>query len=251
MTADAPPAAALDLLALSPHPDDAELSCGGWLALAAARGQRVQILDLTHGELATNGTPAGRAAEALAAAAALGVTRAPCLGLPDGGLRADEPDHLAAVVQALRRLRPRLLLAPWVEARHPDHAAAGALAERAVFFAGVRRYRPDLGAPTRPGRLVFYPQRQEVTPSFVVDVSDSYPRKQQALACHASQLGPGGAPTLINAPLGLEAWAVRDRYWGAAIGVRHGEPYLIRGPVPLADPLTLADGPAPVLVPAR
>lgn len=245
------PSPPLDLLALSPHPDDVELSCGGWLALTAQRGQRAAILDLTRGEAATNGTPAERAAEAAAAAAALGVPRLPPLDLPDGGLRAGDPHQLAALVRAIRAYRPRLLLAPWVQDRHPDHSAAGALAEQAAFLAGVRNHAPELGAPHRPARVVFYPQRHEVIPSFVVDVTAVYAAKQAAIAAHASQFGGGGEPTLINAPLGLQAWAVRDRYWGASVGVAHGEPYLIRAPMPLADPLALADGPLPVLVPSR
>lgn len=239
MTADR-----LDLLALGAHPDDVELSCGGWLALTAQRGQRVLILDLTRGELATNGTVAVRAAEAAAAAAVLGVGRAN-LALPDGGLDARDAGQLAALVAAIRAQRPRLLLAPWIEARHPDHAAAGQLAQRAAFFAGVAKHRPDLGPAHRPERVVFYPERREVRPSFVVDVTATHAIKAQAVACHVSQFGAGAA-TLINQPLGVEAFSVRDRYWGATIGVAHGEPYLIEGPLPLADPIAhFAAHPAP------
>lgn len=229
----------IDLLAFGAHPDDVELSCGGLLAQSAKRGRSVAIVDLTRGELATNGTPAERADEAEAAAEALGVPVRENLELPDGGLTVEDPDQLAAVVEAMRHHRPAVALGPWVEARHPDHAAAGRLVERAVFLAGVARFRPELGAPHRPQRLVFYPQRVEVVPSFVVDVSAVYEQKAAAIACHRSQFGgaDGARPTLINAPLGLEAFEVRDRYWGATIGVRHGEPYRIRGPVPLADPV--------------
>lgn len=241
-----------DLLAFGAHPDDVELSCGGWLALAASRGQRVVIVDLTRGELATNGSPTIRAAEAEAAAEVLGVAVRENLELPDGELRADDPDQIAAVVEAMRHHRPTLALSPWVEARHPDHAAAGQLVERAAFLAGVGRFRPDLGAPHRPVRVVFYPERREVVPSFVVDITPVADVKAQAIACHQSQFGRDGTPTLINAPLGLEAFAVRDRYWGATIGVRHGEPYRVRAPIPLPDPLaTLGEDAAPpVLFPA-
>ena len=113
-----------DLLAFGAHPDDVELSCGGWLALAASRGQRVVIVDLTRGELATNGSPTIRAAEAEAAAEVLGVAVRENLELPDGELRADDPDQIAAVVEAMRHHRPTLALGPWVEARHPDQGAS-------------------------------------------------------------------------------------------------------------------------------
>ncbi len=240
----------IDLLAFGAHPDDVELSCGGLVALCARRGQAA-IVDLTRGELATNGTPAIRADEAEAAAEALGVKVRENLELPDGGLTAEDPDQVAAVVEALRHHRPALALAPWIEARHPDHAATGRLVERAAFLAGVRNFRPDLGPPHRPRRVVFYPQRVELRPSFVVDVTPVHRLKAAAIACHQSQFGQsdGDTPTLINAPLGLEAFEVRDRYWGATIGVLHGEPYRIRGPVPVADPVaTLVDeGADPVL----
>lgn len=239
----------LDLLAFGAHPDDVELSCGGWLAACADRGQRAGVVDLTRGELATNGVPEVRAAEAAAAAAVLGLHHRENLGLPDGGLRADDPEHLAAVVGAIRRLRPALALAPWTEARHPDHVATGELVRRAAFFAGLRRYRPDLGDPFRPTRLLAYPERYEVKAELVVDISAWHERKLAAIRCHASQFA--GDPTVLTTPLGVEAFAIRDRYWGAAIGVTHGEPYLLGAPVPLADPVAhfAAFPAAPVLVP--
>lgn len=235
------------MLAIGPHPDDVDLSCGGWLAAASGRGQRVVVVDLTRGERATNGTPEGRAAEAAAAAEILGAEREQ-LGLPDCGLRADDPEQTEALVAVIRRHRPRLVLAPWVEARHPDHAAAGRLAERAVFLAGVGRFQA--GAPHRPLRLIHYLQRREVRPSFVVDVSASHAQKVAAIGCYASQFGAGEA-TLINGPLGVDAFFVRDRYWGAAIGVSHGEPYLVGGPLPVADPVAhfQAHPNPPVLIP--
>jgi N-acetylglucosamine malate deacetylase 1 len=239
----------LDLLAIGAHPDDVELSCGGWLAAAAERGQRVGVVDLTRGELATNGTPEVRAREAAAAAEVLGLSVRDGLALPDGGLRADDAEQLAAVVGAIRRHRPALVVAPLPEDRHPDHVATGLLVQRAAFFSGLRNYRPDLGGAWRPGRLLTYPQRQETQPDLVVDVSAVYARKLAAVQCHASQLA--GAATPLTQPLGLEAFTVRDRYWGATIGVRYGEPYRLGAPVPVADPVAhFAAHPAPpVLVP--
>lgn len=241
----------LDLLAFGAHPDDVELCCGGWLALGASRGQRVGVADLTRGELGTNGTPELRAEEAAAAAAVLGLTVRENLGLPDGGLLADDAEQLAALVGALRRHRPRLAVAPWTEARHPDHAAAGHLARKAVFFAGLRKYRPDLGEPFRPLRLLAYPERHDGPADLVVDVGAVYERKLAAIACHASQVGRASeVETILTGSLGLEAFAVRDRYWGATIGVAHGEPYLVDGPLPVGDPVAhFAAHPAtPVLV---
>lgn len=239
----------LDILAFGAHPDDVEICCGGWLALAADRGQRTGIVDLTRGELGTNGTVEIRAREAAAAAEILGVAVRENLSLPDGGLLATDPDQLAGLVGALRRHRPALALAPWTDARHPDHTATAELAQRAAFFAGLRKYRPDLGDPWRPARLLMYPERHDGRADLVVDVSAVYGRKQASIAAHASQLG--GAATILTASLGIDAFAVRDRYWGATIGVSHGEPYILGGPVPVSDPLAhFAAHPAvPVLVP--
>lgn len=242
----------LDLLAIGPHPDDVEISCGGWLALAADRGQTVGIVDLTRGERATNGTVEVRAAEAAAAATVLGVALRENAGLPDGELRADDEGQVAVVVEALRRLRPDLLLAPWFEDSHPDHGAAYGLARRAAFLAGLVNFRPDLGAPHRPRRLLHYPQRHEARPDLVVDVTAAADRKRAAIACHVSQVGPGVA-TPLNHGVSAEAWAVRDRYWGASIGVAHGEPYVLGAPVPVADPVAhfAAHPHTPALVPSR
>ena len=155
------------------------------------------------------------------------------------------------MVLVLRQLRPTLVLAPWHEARHPDHVATSLLARRATFLAGLVRYAPELGAPHRP-RTLWYPQRHETQASFVVDISAVVATKHRSIAAHASQVGTGTA-TLLNQPVGHAAWEVRDRYWGASIGVTHGEPYRVDGPVPLQDPLAhYAAHPAlPALVPPR
>ncbi|MEQ1507202.1 MAG: bacillithiol biosynthesis deacetylase BshB1, partial [Myxococcota bacterium] len=219
----------VDLVVFGAHPDDVEFCCGGWIARAAVAGQAVVVVDATRGECATNGTPEIRAAEATAAAEVLGLAARDNLGLPDGGLSDVDPDQLAAVVGAIRRHRPTLAVAPWTEARHPDHAALGRLAQKAAFFAGLTRYRPDLGPPFRPLRWLQYPERHDTRADLVVDVSGVYDRKWAAIRCHRSQLA--GTETVLTRPVGLDLFEVRDRYWGATIGVTHGEPYLLGGPV--------------------
>jgi bacillithiol biosynthesis deacetylase BshB1 len=230
----------LHLLAFGPHPDDVELSCGGWLAKAAKAGRSVGVVDLSAGEAATNGSPETRLAESRLAASILGLGHRETLGLPDAGLRAEDDEQCRAVVEVLRRLRPSLALAPWLEARHPDHAQAGRLLQRATFLAGLAKYHPELGKAHRPTRLIFYPQRHQVRPDFVVDVSEVYAVKHQAIAAHASQFSRDaaeGGDTLINSSVGLAAFEARDRFWGATIGVHHGEPYVLQGPVPISDPI--------------
>jgi bacillithiol biosynthesis deacetylase BshB1 len=238
----------LDLLCFAPHPDDAELSCGGWLALCATRRQRAGICDLTRGERASNGTPEGRKIEATRAAGILGLASRTNLALPDAGITVDDAS-VAAVIAEIRRERPRIVLAPWVEARHPDHARAGELVRRAVYLSGLSRY--GSGVPHRP-RLLHYGQRHELRPDLVVDITAVVQTKRDAIAAHSSQIGPG-TPTLVNQPVGRDAWEVRDRYWGASIGVSHGEAYLLGTPVPVSDPLAhfLEHAATPALVPFR
>jgi bacillithiol biosynthesis deacetylase BshB1 len=236
----------VDLLVFAPHPDDAELSCGGWLALTRTRGQHAVVVDLTRGELGTNGSVVIREQEAAAASEVLGLSARENTGLPDGGLTAEDPEQVAALVAVIRKYRPGLAVAPWIEERHPDHAAAGRLAQKAWFFAGLVRYRPELGAPFRPSRLLHYLQRTEVLPDFVVDVSSVWERKRASVACHASQFPPATSA-------GTGQFEVRDRYWGASIGVAFGEPYRLGAPVPIADPVAhfAAHPAAPALIPPR
>lgn len=226
----------MDVLAIGPHPDDVELFIGGTTRHLVQLGYDVAILDLTRGEAATRGTPELRANEAAAAAKVLGVTRHQ-LGLPDGGVHADDPDHVAALVAFIRTHRPEVVFAPWTEERHPDHEAAGKLALRAQFLASAGGYRPDLGARHVMRELVHYPMRVLATPSFVVDVAHVVAIKRQAIACHASQVAAivGAPATLVASSIGtLET---RDAFYGAQIGSLAGEPFIARSTLAIADPL--------------
>lgn len=227
----------IDVLAFGPHPDDVELFCGGTLIRLAELGHTTAVIDLTRGEKASHGTPETRAREADAAGAVLGLAFREDLGLPDTELAVTTP-QVTRVVEALRRRRPEIVLAPWLEDRHPDHAAAGALISRAVMFAGVRNFAPQAGPRFVPRQLLYYAMRHRMTPSFIVDTSAAASRKAAAIACYASQLtrrsdgGPGDAdPTLISSPNAAAAIDARDRYYGSMIGTSHGEP--LRSPAAL------------------
>jgi bacillithiol biosynthesis deacetylase BshB1 len=248
---------ALDVLAVGAHPDDVELFCGGTLIRLADLGHATGVLDLTRGERASHGTPETRAREAEAAALVLGLRVRENLGLPDTGIDPASRDQLSAVVAALRRLRPELLLIPWIEERHPDHAAAGALLLKAAFYAGVRRFAPlERGARSADGghdrfvprQVLHYAMRYRMTPSFVVDTSSAAARKAQAIACHASQVvrPPGGDATLISSSGAVAAIEARDRWYGSMIGTAHGEPLRAVAVPGLVDPVKhFRDNPFP------
>ncbi len=241
----------LDLLAVGPHPDDVELFCGGTLIRAAELGHSTGVLDLTRGERATHGTPEQRVREAAAAAEVMGLRLRENLGLPDAGLEPGASQQIEAVVEVLRRLRPEIVLIPWIEDRHPDHEAAAALLLKAIFLAGLARYVTGAGrvdgpgapgpatAPFVPRQVLHYAMRHRMPPSFVVDTSAAAARKAAAIACHASQVAPpaGGAPTLIGSAAAIAAIEARDRYYGSMIGTSAGEPLRAVATPGLADPV--------------
>jgi len=235
----------VDLLAVGAHPDDVEMGCGGVLLLAAAEGRRTGIVDLTDGESSTRGSPEIRAQERDRATELLGVATRQRLGLVDG-MVGTEPDHRLALVRTIRDFRPRVVVAPYPEDRHPDHAASGRLAREACFLAGVGRIGE--GEPHRPARLYHYMAHQPFTPSFVVDVSSVWERKMRAVGAYQSQFGGDAEPTTqIGGPRFLEFLGARASFHGAMIGVDRGEPFHQPGPVAVAslpglDPAERAPG---------
>lgn len=231
----------IDVLAFGPHPDDVELFCGGVLIALADLGYRTGIVDLTRGELSSQGTVDERAAEAGAAAQVMGLALRENLGLPDGFIDPSPASpHLPIAVAALRRHRPELVLLPWVEERHPDHVAASQLLTRAVFFTGLKKFTVESReGPFAPRQVLYYEMRHRMPASFIVDTSKAWERKARAIACHRSQVTRRDeeAATLISAPLALEAIEARDRYRGSEIGVRYGEALRSPQALGLVDPV--------------
>ena len=223
-----------DVLAVAPHPDDIELCAGGTVARLAAAGRSVVLVDLTAGERATRGTPEIRAGEAAAAAEALGAAGREGLGLPDGGLSRRDPDQMKAVVEVIRRHRPRLLIGLHWNDDHPDHVEAGNMVRRAAYLAGLRNFPERGGEPHRPARVLFAMGRRPFAPSLVVDVTAAYDTKRRAVEAYRSQFHrePGDAlVTPISDPEFLLRIEARDRYFGGMIGARFGEPFFQGGPV--------------------
>ena len=178
-----------DIAGICAHPDDAELVMGGTLAREAARGRRIALVDLTRGESGSRGTPETRAAEAVEAARVLGVAHRESLNLPDARLEVI-PAYKDTLVEALRRLRPRIVILQHWKQRHPDHAAASRLIYDAAFVAGLKNYRPDLGPAFRPQKLIYsvtMTEAMDVQPTFVVDVTTVWEQKLAAIAAPGQQ----------------------------------------------------------------
>ncbi len=227
---------AVDILAIGAHPDDVEIACGGTVLNVTRAGGRVAIVDLTAGELGTNGTVDERRAEAARGAEALGVTERLQLGLRDGGLR-DDDDARIALANVIRRFAPRILLAPSAVDDHPDHAAAGQLTIAANFLAGVGGFAPDTADRRgRAGAILFYMMHQSFTPDLIVDVTEHYDAKIASIECYASQLArPGAQPTNIASGDFLERIRARNRRYGDLIGAAYGEPFASHHPPGLVD----------------
>lgn len=232
----------VDILAVGAHPDDVELICAGLLLNAKRRGARIGVIDLTRGELGTRGTPETRAAEAARAAEVLGLDHRENLGLPDGNIRNDR-DSIVRLADAIRRLRPRMLLGHYWVDHHPDHINAAYLVRDAWWFSGVAKFtdRPA----HRPERLLHFASRYDVPPSAIVDISAVFAIKRAAAACYHSQLHRGDSDeepeTFTSTPHFFEHWEGKHRHLGAQIGVRFAEAYLLPTPVPVFNPLDLLD----------
>jgi bacillithiol biosynthesis deacetylase BshB1 len=229
----APESRPVRILAIGAHPDDVEISCGGTLALAARQGFAVGVLDLTRGELSTNGTVEERAAEAAEAARALGVAERRNAGLPDGGINPADPEQVRRVVALLRALRPSIVLSHAPVDRHPDHVEASRLVDRAWYLAGLRQFSAD-GEPHRAEGRYFFASRIAIEPTFIVDVTPVWDDKRRAILAHKSQVGRSGTrsrPTPLNDPDFLERIEARARHFGGQIGVRYGEPFRSTEPI--------------------
>jgi bacillithiol biosynthesis deacetylase BshB1 len=218
----------VDLLVFGPHPDDIEIGMGATVAHHVANGLSVGLCDLTRGEMGTNGTPEER----IEARAVLGAPWRLNLELPDRHLR-DTPEQVRPVVELIRRCRPLAIALPHEADRHPDHVAAHALVRAAAFSSGLRRY-DAAGTPWKPDWLVSYFINNAVEPSFVIDVSEHYDTKRRALACHRSQFAPAAADaeqTRLTAPLFQQLIESRDAQFGARVGARWAEGFVVREPL--------------------
>lgn len=222
----------LDLLVFGPHPDDIEIGIGGIVAKHASLGLSVGLCDLTAGEMASNGTPEDRMAEAEKARGALGARWRENLRWPDRRIGKD-PNHVQQAAAFIRRHQPKTIAVPYWSDRHPDHPAASEVLTEAIFNAGLRRYRAE-GEAWKADWICYYFINDATTPSFVVDVSANYEAKRAALDCYKSQFqrtSPETAETRLNTPLFRQLIESRDAQFGALAGVRWAEGILVREPV--------------------
>jgi bacillithiol biosynthesis deacetylase BshB1 len=227
-----------DVLAIAAHRDDVEQTCGGTLLRMAARGLRTAILDLTQGESGTRGSAEDRAREALEAARILGVRWREALAFPDGAIENTLANRME-IVRVLRRVRPRVVILPYWQARHPDHAIVATLGYEACFLSGLKKI--EAGAePHRPFKIVYASLYADVRPSFIVDITPFIEQRHLALMAYQSQYANQAAGSALFVPEEeiRERIFAEARHYGLLGGVRYGEPF-VQKEVGLVDDLTL------------
>ena len=238
--ASSPPiqSSAADVLAIAAHRDDVEQTCGGTLLRMASRGLRTAILDLTMGEAGTRGSALERAREAETAAGLLGVSWRQALNLPDGAVE-NSLENRMRVVRVLRQLRPRVLILPYWQARHPDHSVVATLGYEASFLSGLAKVETG-STPHRPFKIVYASLYADVRPSFIVDVTPFIEQRHAALMAYQSQYAnqPAGSGLFVPEEEIRERTFAEARHYGLLAGVKYGEPF-VQKEVGLVDDLTL------------
>lgn len=232
----------LDVLAIAAHPDDVELSIGGTLVRLANEGYKTGILDLTRGEAATRGTPEIRSIEATRAAQILGLSLRENLNLGDSHVWVNEESR-TRLVRALRRIRPRLIFTQYWDDPHPDHAHTSQLVREGAHLSGVMKYDREAGQERwRPSCIAYFLFPRAVSPSFIVDISDTREQKWKAILVHGSQFfNPKSAEpqSRVSTEKFLQEIDARDRYFGALIGGQFGEAFFVREALNVSDPVAL------------
>ncbi len=221
----------LDVLVFSAHPDDAELSMGGTIALLSKNNLKVGLIDLTKGELGTRGTAETRQREAFNSAIVLKAALRENLEIPDGNILLSR-ENLLKVVMTIRKYRPKIVFAPYFNDRHPDHIDASHLIKRAVFYSGLAKIKTfSSEVPQqhyRPEKLFYYMQTYTFESTFIVDVSETFEQKMKAIACYETQFhNPKSTEpeTFISRPEFINYIRSRAEFYGFQIHKKYGEPF--------------------------
>ena len=232
-------APALDVLAIAAHPDDIEQTCGGALLKMAEAGYLTGALDLTAGDMGTRGTPELRIEESRNAAKLLRCAFRENLRMPDARLENNIALRMT-LMGVIRRLKPKVVILPYWEARHPDHYVTSQLGFEACFLAGLTKL-DDQSPPHRPAKILYASLYANVTPSFVVDITPQFDRRMESLFAYESQYGEmeAGAGLFPRREEILDRHRSIARFYGNLIGVKYGEPFVVKETMRVDDIVTL------------
>ena len=216
----------VDILAIAAHRDDVEQTCGGTLLKMRSLGLETGILDLTQGEAGTRGSAAERAAEARAAARILKVRWRQALDLPDGRVENTWENRLK-IVGVLRELRPRVVILPYWQGRHPDHYNSATLGYEACFISGLARLETGT-QPYRPYKVLYASLYADARPTFIVDITPFIEERYQSLMAYRSQYANAeqGSALFVPEEEIRERTLAEARHYGQLAGVRYGEPFV-------------------------
>jgi bacillithiol biosynthesis deacetylase BshB1 len=232
----------INALAFSPHPDDAEMGCGGLLLKLKDKGYSTGIVDLTEAELSTNGDPVTRKEETKAATELLRLDYRKNLCLEDSNIKNDRESRLK-IISVLRVVRPSIVLYPYCVARHPDHENSHKLIKDSVFISGLVKLKTDAPA-YRPAISACYMLEHQFKPSFIVDITGYYDKKMEACRAYKSQFYgkySNSKKTFINTRFFQELIESRDKCYGLKIRTEYGEPYFIYDDIKMDDPVKFFD----------
>ncbi|MBZ5620924.1 MAG: bacillithiol biosynthesis deacetylase BshB1 [Acidobacteriia bacterium] len=225
----------LDVLAIAAHPDDVEQTCGGTLIRMAEMGYRTGVLDLTAGDMGTRGTPEQRVAESEVAAGHLLLGWRGNQHMPDARLENTITARMTLAMR-IRELKPRVVILPYWEARHPDHYRCGEIGFEACFLAGLKKL-DEYSEPHRPSKILYSSLYADVKPSFIVDISAQFERRMTALLSYVSQYGEAaeGGALFPNEPEIRDRLGAIARFYGNQIGVKYGEPFVVKEAIQIDD----------------
>ncbi|WP_108671146.1 bacillithiol biosynthesis deacetylase BshB1 [Peribacillus acanthi] len=230
--------ASIDILCFGAHADDVEIGMGGTIAKYSSMGKKIVICDLTDAELSSNGTVKIRKEEAKKAGEILGISERLTLGLPDRGLYMNE-ESVKKIVRVIRTYKPKLVFAPYLIDRHPDHGNCAKLVEEAYFSAGIQKFDYDRDLSGHKSvRMYYYMINGFHKPDFLVDISSEMPKKLDALKAYESQFVKSA--NTIDTPLVngyIESVEARERLYGKEVGVQYAEGFMTKTPILLSNDL--------------
>ncbi|MDI9338072.1 MAG: bacillithiol biosynthesis deacetylase BshB1 [Alphaproteobacteria bacterium] len=219
----------LDILAFGAHPDDVELGCGGIISKEVSLGKKAGIIDLTAGELGSNGNAKTRLLEATQASKILGLSaRENCL-LEDGFFEINKKS-ITKIVQFIRYYKPEIVIANAIHDRHPDHQKGADLVTQACFISNLLKFKTTfknkVQSHWKPSYVFHYIQDRFIEPHFIVDITGFNEQKLKSIYAYKSQFSSQhfkGVETYISKPNFIKNIENRAQLLGKRIGVEHAE----------------------------
>ena len=220
----------IDILAIVAHPDDAELSLCGILMRHKDLGKSIGVIDLTEGELGTNGTVETRYKEATLSSHILGLDMRKNLKMRDGFFENNRA-HQERIIKELRLYQPDIVLTNAPRDRHPDHGRASILVRDACFLSGLSKietsFENQKQSAHRPKKLYYGIQDYRLVPDVIVDISPYWERKKAAILAFSTQFhnpnSDSQKQTYISSPHFTQSVEARGKDLGHSIGVQYGE----------------------------